>query len=347
MFEENSIEFNLQGYTNHSYEELSILNQEESNVNMNYVFKETENIINPIQTILYSNTNYITNEKRDELYKTINEKEILQKDDSLVPFNQCHDILTKNNIDNNYEVYKEVKSIELNEDDEEYNKIENERKRNERKIFSCEKIYTKCGRKTNKDKINGKKGAHTKYDEDNIMRGIKSFFGKGFYKYLVKIVPGELLKLDASINKCLKKEFNLNLFKKKFKDIYKETEISEKYKLKDEETNKKLIKRIYKEEKESEAIKILDLTYKEAFEIFRRNLKQNGDLDDHLKRKIRGTNILNTDYFEDANVLIENLIKNAKRKKEKNEDIEKYINDIKRLILEFEDWFQNKIGRER
>ena len=67
----------------------------------------------------------------------------------------------------------------------------------------------------------------------------------------------------------------MNLFKKKFKDIYKETEISEKYKLKDEKTNEKLIKRIYEEEKESEAIKILNLTYKEAFEIFRRNLKKN------------------------------------------------------------------------
>ena len=350
MFEENPNGYNLLDYSNHYYDELSSLNQnhEESDINMNCDFNETENNLNLRGENFHqnANTNYITNEKRDEFFKTINEKEILQNNYLFSLVNKGNDILNKNNIDNNYEVIKEVKSIELNEDNEEYNKCKDERKQNKKEIFFIEKKY-KYGRKTDEDKINGKKGVHTKDDEDNIISKIKSFFGKSLYNYLAKIISGELLKLDSNINKCLKKEFNLNLFKNKLKVIYEETEISDKYKLKNVKTNEKLIKRIYEEEKESEAIKILNLTYKEAFEIFRRNQKQNEDLDDDLKRKIRGTNILNTDYFEDANALIEKEIKIIMRKKEKNEDIEKYINNIKRLILEFEEWFQNKIGRER
>ena len=123
MFEDNPIESNLQGYTIHSYEELSSLNHEESDVNRNYDFYEKENNLNAMGEIFQSNTNYITNEKRAGFFKTINEKEILQNNDSFGPFNEGNDILSKNNLDKNYEVLKEVKSIELNEDDEEYNKI--------------------------------------------------------------------------------------------------------------------------------------------------------------------------------------------------------------------------------
>ena len=47
--------------------------------------------------------------------------------------------MNKNNIDNNYEVLKEVKSIELNEDNEEYNKCKDERKQNKKKFFLLKK----------------------------------------------------------------------------------------------------------------------------------------------------------------------------------------------------------------
>ena len=43
--------------------------------------------------------------------------------------------MNKNNIDKNYEVFKEIKSIELNEDNEEYNKIKDERKQNKKKFL--------------------------------------------------------------------------------------------------------------------------------------------------------------------------------------------------------------------
>ena len=132
MIEDHPIESNLQGYTNHS-------NEKKSDVNRNDDFKEKENIINPIGEIFLSNTNDITNEKRDVFLKTINKKEIIQNNDSLGPFNEGNDILSKNNLDKNYEVLKEAKSIELNEDDEEYNKIEDEKNKSKKKFFIFEK----------------------------------------------------------------------------------------------------------------------------------------------------------------------------------------------------------------
>ena len=253
------------------------------------------------------------------------------------------------NSEENNEVCKEFKTIELKED-EEYENIKIEGSKNQKQLFISnikEKKNSNLGRKTDEDKINGKKGTHTKDDEDNIMRKIKSFFGKSLYKYISSTIEEELLKLDININKSLKKDFNLNLFKKSLKDIYSETNISEKYKLKKVSTNENLIKRIYEEKREIEAITILNLTYEEAFEIFRRNLKPNHEISDTLKRKVQKTHILNPQHFQDANVFIEKEIKTRIKKKEKHEDIEKYINDIKRLILGFANWFDNKIGRER
>ena len=256
------------------------------------------------------------------------------------------------NLEENFEVLTEVKQIELNEDEEE--KEENNKSikikdlKNKKQIFFIqEKKDSIYGRKTDIDKRNGKTGSHTKEDEDNIIHKIKSFFGKAIYKYLSSIIKGELLKLDININKCLKKDVNLNLFSKTLKEIYSETKISEKYKQKKVTTNEQLIKKIYEEKIENEAITILNLTYEEVFEIFRRNLEKGQKISDKLRKKIKGTHILNKEYFQDANVFIEKEEKIRKAKKENQENIQRYLNDIKRLILDFKNWFVNKIGRER
>ena len=130
------------------------------------------------------------------------------------------------------------------------------------------------GRKTDKEKKSGNKGKHTKKDKDNQMRKIKAFFGKSLYKYLKNsfIEETDLLKLEIDINKNLKRDFNLNLFERTLKDIYSKSNISFKYKLKNVETNEELINKIFREKKEKEVMKILELTYGEAFEIFRQKL---------------------------------------------------------------------------
>ena len=116
------------------------------------------------------------------------------------------------------------------------------------------------------------------------------------------------------------------------------TEISDKYKNKDLESNAKTINKIYLEKKEIEVIKILNLTYYEAFEIFINPFKE---ISYDLKRKIEGTSILNNQQFGNIEILLNNVVKN----KEKNEDIQEYIDDIIYLCINFKQWFKNKTGR--
>ena len=206
----------------------------------------------------------------------------------------------------------------------------------------------KYGRKTDKEKKNGNNGKHTKKDKDNQMRKIKSFFGKSIYKYLKSsfIEETDLLKLEIDINKNLKRDFNLLLFKRTLKDIYSKSNISYKYKLKNVETNEALINKIYKEKKEIEVIKILNLTYGEIFEIFRQKLTLK-PLSSELKSKIQGINILNKERFYNVEIFLKKIREEEKKKGESKKDIEEYIEDIKSLIIGFEDWFSNKIGRDR
>ena len=225
------------------------------------------------------------------------------------------------------------------------NLIENEE---EKVIGDNNKIKNnkKCGRKTKIEKINGKKGKHTKNNQDNIIRKIKSFFGKSLYLFIKRIfiIKTDLLKLEIDINKNLKKDFNLKLFNSTLKNIYMESKISEHYSIKKVETNEELIKKIYNENKEIEVIKILNLTYIEVFQIFRRNLVP---INEELKKKIEGTNILNKEMFNDVEKFLEIIRLQERNKKENEEDIEKYINDIKSLVIGFEEWFNAKSGRER
>ena len=211
------------------------------------------------------------------------------------------------------------------------------------KQFTLKK-KSRFGRKTDIDKKNGKKGNHTKDKEDNIISKIKSNFQKYFYKFLLNCFKKkeDSLKMNIKVIKSLKKDYNLELFKKTFKEIFIQENISSKYKHKEQDANLKLINKIYEENKEKESIKILNLTYLEVFDIFRRKLK---DISPELKEKVKGTKILDTMYFKDAEAFIKEQIKKREKKDDKKDEIDKYIEDIKRLILEFESWFENKIGR--
>jgi len=252
------------------------------------------------------------------------------------------------------EIIIEIKEEEENSKNKKQEENHREMKKeneNEKKMFKIEKIrkedkenYTKKGRKKQEDKDKGKNGDHNRDSEDNKMRKIKSFFGKNLYIFIRDsfIDKNEFLKLEISINKNLKKDFNEDLFKKKIKDIYYHFEISEKYVHFDKDINKKLIDKIYKEQKEKAVIKILNLTYIEAFDIFRRKIK---DIKPELKNKINGTGFLDNKKFKDFDCLIAKI--REEEKNNSNGDIEAYINDIKRLCLEFEEWFGKKIGRSR
>ena len=272
------------------------------------------------------------NSKREECMMEIPEKEKINdfRNFNLINNDLELNISINNNIQSKISPFREKYINESNENS---------------KIFKFEMGNPKkFGRKRKEDKKIGRNGLHTKKNEDNKIRKIKVFFFKSIYNYLRKYLIKDLLKLNPEISESLKRNFNLNLFKKTLKDIYCETIISEKYTTKKIETNADLINKIIEENKNLQAIKILNLTYFEVFEIFRRNLKPSKEISLELEEKIEGTNILDPKYFEDAEIFIQKLKK--KGINEKDLDLEEYIKDVKRLILQFENWFLIKIGRK-
>jgi hypothetical protein len=210
-------------------------------------------------------------------------------------------------------------------------------------------LNIKRGRKSDKEKKKGKTGSHTKESNDNKIRKIKAYFGKNLYIFinerLRRLGRGELLKLDVNIRRSLKKELNENLFKTTLKDIYLNTPISSKYKLKDNRINKSIITEIYKTSeinKETEVIKkILDLTYIEAFNIFRRDLR----ISVELKNKLEGTNMLKG--FPKTLDFLKKIDEEESKKGEERKKIEEYKGDIQYLIKIFENWFDKKMSRDR
>ena len=242
------------------------------------------------------------------------------------------------NIINIKEGEMEVTTIKMNHDEGMNN---NFKEKNEEKSV--------CGRKKDKDKKNGHKGAHTKDSPDNIIRKIKSFFGKSLYLFIKRSFMHEedLLKLVIDVNKNLKKDYNEKLFITKLRDLFTDSDISVKYKLKKVKSNAELINKVYNEKKEEAVMKILDLTYIEAFNIFRRKLRPNQEISLDLKRKIEGTNFLDMTQFYDVEVFLNKIIQEERNKGEKDEDINAYLNVIINLILNFENWFEQKVGRNR
>ena len=205
---------------------------------------------------------------------------------------------------------KEMKKLE--DDDVKYiNKIKEEK--------------IKAGRKKKGEKDKGK---HTKHCEDNMIRKIKSNFSiysHNLINHSLKNKNIKFFKLDSEINKNLKKDYNISLMNTQFKDLYKNSSISGKYrkqKANNFDINKKLIIKLYNDEtnKEIDAINLLNLTYIEFFEKFRE------------------------EYLEEFLEIIRN---EENKNNESEENIRKYVDSIKNLCFNFENWFIEKKGRNR
>ena len=181
----------------------------------------------------------------------------------------------------------------------------------------------KYGRKAKDSLIKGK---HNKHSEDNMMRKIKAFFFKYVNEQLntkLKNKNMEFLKLDSEINEKLKKDYNINLMNTKIKNIYLNSPISSKYrtqKTKNYDSNIRIIEKIYRDFEEIDVINALELTYLDLFEEFRTNY-----LDQFLK------------HIRDE----------EEKKKESEKDIIEYLEKIKNLCLNYEEWYKNKKGRNR
>lgn len=188
---------------------------------------------------------------------------------------------------------------------------------------------------------------HNKRSKDNIMRTIKVYFRRFIYS-LIKINCKnyeDLKKIDSKFNQSLKKDYNIKLFNSTLKDIFQNTKISIKYRHYPQNSNRNLINKIYKENKEKALIKILNLKYKEVFEIFIRNITKDKKLNPELEKKIKGTNSLQNKELKDINELINTKEKESKNNGDNQEIIENYKQDIKNLCLDYIGWFDRKIGR--
>ena len=122
----------------------------------------------------------------------------------------------------------------------------------------------------------------------------------------------------------LKKDENLDLLNKTIANIFSNTKMN-KVSEKKRESNKDLIEKIYKENIETETIKILGMSFQSIL-----NLIKVKYLDPFLAK------------IKEKEIKIE--MKNNKRK---DFDIKSYMNDAKNLLLNFEEWFRQKKGRNR
>ena len=184
----------------------------------------------------------------------------------------------------------------------------------------------KRGRKKkseNSEKIEKKNSSeHNKDSQDNMMRKIKT----NVMDWIVNLLNDSLndksvtiYKIDKSINEYLKKDFNIKLMDRTIEDIFSNTKISAKYKKNnDEYANYSKIKKILEENVETKAIYYLNKKYIDMIHIIRNN---------HL----------------------EEFLKNIKSKENRadNININVYMNSIRDLLLNYEDWFNTKKGRNR
>ena len=168
---------------------------------------------------------------------------------------------------------------------------------------------------------------HTKFSSDNILRKIKVKFVYKLITYINKIILIKyfkkvklLKKLSGNISQNNSIKYNQELLKSKLRDIFSESEINGKYKLYEKNYNQKVIEKIY-EENITELIEILEMTFLDAFNIFK-NIE--------CTQKLSG--------LEKIDKVIEEM-----KIKEKDED---YINKFKDIAMNFEKCYLDKIARK-
>ena len=166
--------------------------------------------------------------------------------------------------------------------------------------------------------------SHTKSREDNKMRKIKVHVIRFILNRLNLIISKyhlKFLKIDKKVGENLKKDFNLRLMNMTIKQILTEFSINGRYLTLKNEANLNvcLIKDIYAKNN-TEAIKILESKYIDLLRMLRTNYLH------EFKRDILRKEI---------------------KCGEKKEDAEKYVNELVKLLFNYENWFSEKSGRKR
>ena len=316
------------------------------NQNSNIFQKMNSSVFNPITNNIRQNSSNFLNtlplqnigiwNKYQNLYKQIisQDKKILntaqnkkQNTFDSKPFLSEIKIIV--NDDSNTEKGKN-NSINNEDNKEKENMLLNIKRRRE-KIYEIHKCYSqsinnesfsKKSSRGRKKKIENIKGKHTKFTSDNIIRKIKCHFFNYINDSLNKNLVDKkqiFFKLDNFVNENLKKDYNINLMKQTIKEIYLKSPISNKYKKYEKDVNKNLIEKVYSEKKETEVIKILDNTYIQIF-----------------------NQLMENELEKFCNEIVKKDEKNGLPK----DDAVDYLNNIKELCINYENWFQAKKGRK-
>ena len=188
----------------------------------------------------------------------------------------------------------------------------------------------------NENKNNGKKlgrkrkneereAFHTKDRDDNQMRKVKTYIMNFILDYLNKSIVynrKKFLKINKNVNECLRKDFNMSLMQMTIKDIFVQNKINETYNdfKKERNLNQDLIKEIFEKNEDIETIKILNMKYIDLVIIYR------------------------TEFL---NQFISDLTKKEIRAEGKKEKVESYVEQLKYLLLNYEDWFEQKKGKDK
>lgn len=162
---------------------------------------------------------------------------------------------------------------------------------------------------------------HDKFSEDNLMRKIKTYIFSTILNVLNKSLKDrsqKFFKLEPKLNESMKKDLNEKLMNQKIKEIYINNEISKRYLTETNcNNNINLIKKIYEEKKEIDTIKILETEYIDYVTYLQKYEMGN------FLRKIRNKEIKNPDL-----------------------DVDRYINSLKSMFLNYAKWFNDKKGRK-
>ena len=180
------------------------------------------------------------------------------------------------------------------------------------------KSLNKRGRKRKSEIRNAK---NTKYRKDNEMKKIKAYLINFIFDNLnsrLTFSHKKFLKINKNVNENLEREFNINLMNMTIKEIFEKFSVNNKYSksIKRKNLNQELIMEIYEKNKENKVIELLNSKYIDQL----KNLRNN-----YLDKFVR-------DMHE-------------KSKNNNDNDLEKYINELKQLLFDYEFWFENKKPR--